>query len=807
MRQSRVLPCLLVGLVSCARPVVDDPEPQPPPEPTHQATAPATATATATAAAPKLDSSPIADVARSAIARGDVAGAVILVLQGGEVVFQEAYGLRQSEPSEAPMTLDTVFDLASLTKVIATAPSIALLVEQKKLRLGDKVARYLPAFGANGKEDITIEQLLLHTSGLPDDNALRDYERGPAEALARVYAQKPLAAPGERFRYSDLGFIVLGALVEKVAGEPLDVFVQKHFYAPLGMKDTSYRPRPALAARAAPTEREGASFRKGEVHDPRARALGGVAGHAGLFSTAGDLARFAQMLLDEGQPGEARGPFGARVLSKASVIQMTAPRSLPGDAGKRGLGWDIDTSFSGPRGDLQGGYGHTGFTGTSIWIAPRERAAVIVLTSRLYPDGRGDPRRLRREVASLVAHTLKAPLEASFADPFRGPPAPGAAVLTGVDVLERDQWKPLQGRRIGLVTHAAGINRKGTSTIDLLRGAPGVTLVALFSPEHGLRSEQDRKVADGRDPRTGLPVHSLYGEHTRPDEAALQGIDTLVYDLQDVGARFFTYTTTLGYLLEAAAPRKIKVVVLDRPNPIGGLAVEGPVLEQRRTSFTGYHPLPVRHGMTAGEMALLLNHERGINADLTVIRVEGWRRGDTFDRTGLPWVNPSPNLRSVIAAMLYPGVALLEATNVSVGRGTDRPFERVGAPFIDGGKLAAALAEASLPGVRFTATSFTPTTSTHEGKLCFGVEIRIDEPARFEPVRAGLTLARALLRLYPGDFQARNILLLLGDEPTFTAITRGDPIDRVIAGFQPGLDAFLKVRETYLLYPASPPTP
>ena len=739
----------------------------------------------------------IDEVVSEALDRGDVAGVNIAVVRGKEIVFHKAYGLRTKDPDE-PMRLDTVFDLASLTKALATAPAIHLLVEQKKIGLATPVARYLPVFGSRGKEAVTVEQLLLHTSGLRADSAVGDFAHGPEEALRRIGGLGLDREPGAGFEYSDLGYVVLGALVEKASGEPLDVFARKSFYEPLEMRDTTFSPPPELAARAAPTAKEGDAFLQGTVHDPRARALGGTAGHAGLFSTVDDVARFATMLLNTGVGSRAA------VFAASTVAAMTAPHDLPGDAGKRALGWDIDTRFSGARGEL-GGYGHTGFTGTSLWIDPARRVAVVVLASALYPDGKGDVRRLRREVATVVARGGNLSGATMSPSPMKANAGVGAAatgsVLTGVDVLERDGFKLLQGRRVGLVTHAAGCDRRGVSTIDVLRAAPGVTLVALFSPEHGLRTEEDRPVRDGKDDRSGLPVFSLYGERTRPTDAQLAGIDTLVFDLQDAGARFYTYATTLGYLLEVAAAHHLRLVVLDRPNPIGGLRVEGPLLDATRTSFIGYHPIPIRHGMTLGELARLFDKERSLGADLHVVPMEGWRRGDTFDRTGLTWRNPSPNLRSVTEALLYPGIALLEATNVSVGRGTDRPFERVGAPWIQGAKLAAALASAGLPGVRFTAASFTPRDSTFAGKPCEGVEIAVVDRDAFDPIRAGLTLARALLTLYPADFQPKGLLLLLGNQAAYDALLRGDAVEALLAGFAPQLAAFAKVRARYLLYP------
>jgi uncharacterized protein YbbC (DUF1343 family)/CubicO group peptidase (beta-lactamase class C family) len=768
------------------------------------------ATATAEPAAPALPPEAVVaidEAANGAVSRGEVPGAVIAVVRGSEVVFLKAYGLRSKEPQVRPMTVDTVFDLASLTKAVATAPSIHVLVEQGKIALAAPVARYLPSFGAKGKEAITVEQLLLHTSGLIADNAMADYKGTRAAIFARIDALTPVNDPGSKVDYSDVGYIVLGELVEKVSGKPLDVFARERIFEPLGMRETTFVPAPALAARAAPTEPRDGVMLQGQVHDPRAFVLGGVAGHAGLFSTAADMARFAAMLLGRGRLGQAQ------ILGPAAFARLVAPRDLPGGV-KRSLGWDVQSGYSGARGELAGGYGHTGFTGTSLWVEPAAGVAVIVLSNRNHPDGKGDPRRLRREVATVVARAVAGGGSGAGgsvggrvgadAGTDGGAPAtavPGGKVLTGIDALERDGFAILQGKRVALVTNTSGVDAKGQRTADVLHRAPGVTLVALFSPEHGLAGAADGVVGDGRDARTGLPVFGLFGKRTRPTAAQLDGIDTLVFDLADAGVRWFTFETTLGYMLETAAEHHLRLVVLDRPNPLGGVAVEGPVLDASRTSFVGYHPLPIRHGLTLGELAGLFNKERSLGADLHVVRAQGWRRRDLLDATGIPWVNPSPNLRSLDEALLYPGVSLVEATNVSVGRGTPRPFEQVGAPWIDGARLAAALTGMHLPGVRFLATSFTPSSNTFSGERCEGVLLQVTDRARFEPVRTGLALAGALLRLHRESWEPKNVAVLLGNAAAFAGLLRGDAPEALAAAWGPGLSAFLEVRKKYLLYP------
>jgi uncharacterized protein YbbC (DUF1343 family)/CubicO group peptidase (beta-lactamase class C family) len=736
----------------------------------------------------KLDQ--IDAVVKEGIDDGRLPGTVVLVVRQGKIAFRRAYGLRSKQPAETRMTADTVFDLASLTKPVATATSIMILLEQGKLSLSDRVSRHLPEFGQNGKDSITLAQLLLHTSGLIADNPVEDYKDGRKKALEHICRLQPVVEPGSKFIYSDVNFIVLGELVERLSGDPLDVFARKHIFEPLGMRDTTFRPGKALAERAAPTERRENRWMRGEVHDPRAYLLGGVAGHAGLFATANDLAIFAQMILSQGSYA------GKRILSPATVRLMTTPQRVPG--GWRAFGWDVQTSYSSNRGDgfRFGSFGHTGFTGTSIWIDPSSQTAVIFLSNRVHCDGKNRINRLRGQVASLVAASIAAP-------PFPAAAAEGgdrSPVLTGIDVLRRDGFRALKGRRVGLVTNHTGLDRDGHTTIDLLHKAGGVKLVALFSPEHGIRGEVDQAVPDSKDEKTGLPIYSLYGSRKRPAPEQLRGIDTLVYDIQDIGCRFYTYLTTLGYILETAAEYKLKVVVLDRPNPIGGVAVEGPILDKKLESFTGYHPIPVRHGMTLGELARLFNRERQINADLEVIRIEGWQRADLFDRTDLYWVNPSPNMRTLAAALLYPGIGLLETTNVSVGRGTDRPFEILGAPWLDGRRLAESLARSPLPGVRFVPTRFTPKSSTHAGKECGGVHIFIDDWRQFQSLPVGITIACHLRRLHPDEWQSQRYGALLAHPPTLEALQRGDAPEAIMKGWQLDLERFQAVRKEYLLY-------
>lgn len=378
--------------------------------------------------------------------------------------------------------------------------------------------------------------------------------------------------------------------------------------------------------------------------------------------------------------------------------------------------------------------------------------------------------------------------------------AEAGQVLTGIDVLAASGFAPLAGLRVGLLTNPAGRTRSGQSTIDVLAGAQGVTLAALFSPEHGLEADREGDVESRRDPRTGLPVHSLYGSTRRPLGSMLAGLDAIVIDLQDVGVRFYTYATSMAYILEAAAKRKLKVVVLDRPNPIGPAGVRGPLPDPDVRSFTNYFRLALQHGLTLGELARLFNAEKRIGADLTVIAMQGYARASWYEQTGLAWVAPSPNLRSLVGTMLYPGVGLIEDTNVSVGRGTPTPFEVVGAPWVDGPALAAALQRRAIAGVRFASVAFTPTASRYAGRRCTGIRIELTDRAALDASRLGIELAVALRKLHPDRFAVRDMFRLLASREVLAAIEAGEDPAAIERRWQPALRGFTDLRAKYLLY-------
>jgi CubicO group peptidase (beta-lactamase class C family)/uncharacterized protein YbbC (DUF1343 family) len=695
-------------------------------------------------------------------------GAVVLVGREDAVACFKAYGNRALVPAPEAMTADTIFDLASLTKVVATTTSVMILIEEGRLRLADPVAAYVPGFERYGKGGITIRHLLTHTSGLRPDIDLADPWTGYDTAIARAVEEVPTSPPGERFVYSDINFFLLGDVVARVSGQGLDRFCRERIFDPLGMSDTMFNPPPSLLPRVAPTEAcagpgcPPGEMLRGVVHDPTARRMGGVAGHAGLFGTASDLSRFCRMLLHGGQLGPAR------ILSPLGVARMTSPATPRGVRDVRAFGWDLDSRFSSNSGDLLpvGSFGHTGFTGTSLWIDPLTGVYVVFLSNRVHPDGKGDVTPLRARVATAVAAALVdpgprvAPREADFARQDFGaasrptPPRQEAVVLTGLDVLRQEGFARLRGKKLGLLTTEQTSARGGAPAMSLLRATPGVELVS---------------VGPG-----------------------LDGIDTLVVDLPGGGSRLDDSATALVRALTEAARCRVAVVVLDRPNPIDGFQIEGPA---------GYATMPIRHGLTIGELARAFNAENRIGAELTVVPMKDWRRDHWFDETGLPWADPSAEVKSLAAAALHPGLGALEGTNVSVGRGTDRPYEQVGAPWIDGVRLAEALNARGLPGVRFYPVRFTPTTGPYAGVSCAGVSLSITDRAVLRPVRVGLEIAAALYRLSGAQYRTTKAEVLAGSKEALARLEAGEDAALIAAAWAADEARWRLRRAPYLLYP------
>jgi uncharacterized protein YbbC (DUF1343 family)/CubicO group peptidase (beta-lactamase class C family) len=748
-------------------------------------------------------------IVQTSIQNHEMPGAVLLVGHDGRVIYRKAFGNRSLEPKVEPMTVDTIFDMASLTKVIATTTAVMQLEEQGRIRMNDPVVKYIPEFGQNGKGDITIRDLLTHYSGFaPDIDLTPDFNSREA-AYSLAFAATPVAPPETQFIYSDTNFIVLAALLERITGITLDTYCAQNVFTPLGMSYTRFLPPSDWIPQIAPTQYdEHNQMLRGVVHDPRSRRMGGVAGHAGLFSTADDLAKFAQALLD-----------GSPVLSQLAIHKMTSPEQPANMSAIRGFGWDIDSPFSTNRGELLpvGSFGHTGFTGTSIWIDPTTHTYIILLTNSVHPRGQGNVISLRTRVATAAAAAI--PLTTDEQEAMRLKTLTGynesmtaqhhiddrnGSVLTGIDVLESQDFAILKGKRVGVVTNQTGVDSSGRRTIDVLAHAPGVQLTAIFSPEHGVTGELDTThVGNSHDAATGIPVYSVYGgsdQARRPPPDILKQLDAVVFDLQDAGVRFYTYETTLGYFLEASAKAGIQLIVLDRPNPISGALIQGPMSEPGRENFTNYGPIPVRHGMTLGELAQMFNSEHNIHAKLTVVAMQVWMRGDWLDSTGVEWINPSPNLRSLTEAALYPGVGLVEGANISVGRGTDTPFELLGAPWINAREFAAYLNARQIPGLRFVPVTFAPTSSNYSGQPCHGVNIVLTDREFLDAPELGMELASALLKLYPQQYRIEKIMEILGSKAVYDALLRGEDPHRIDLDWQDDLLKFEKTRERYLIY-------
>jgi len=757
----------------------------------------------------------IDEIMNAAVARGTIPGGVVLIGHNGKVVYRKAYGMRSLEPTKEAMTVDTIFDLASLTKCIATATSVMKLVQEGKVRLNDPVAVYLPEFAKNGKHDITVRELLTHFSGLTEDLDLKTEWKGRDTAFQMAMDQKPVFSPGSRFLYSDINFETLGFLVEKVSGMSLDEYAAKNVFAPLEMRDTRFLPPASWIPRIAPTEYDESNHMlRGVVHDPTARRMGGVAGHAGLFSTADDLAKYAQDIL-----------AGFHVLTPLTVEKMTTPQQPPTSSVLRGLGWDIDSPYSSNRGEFFpiGSFGHTGFTGTSIWIDPFSDSYVILLTNAVHPRGHNTSIvSLRARVATAAAASLGLSVSGNkklrmacitgyneTMPSTRLVAARNGSARTGIDILEAHDFAELRetGRattKVALVTNQTGVDSQGNRTIDVLAKAQGIQIVAIFSPEHGVTGSVDTtEIGDSKDVSTGIPVYSVYGDSSakrHPSLDVLKAADVIVYDIQDVGTRFYTYETTLGYFIEAAAQKGQKIFVLDRPNPINGSYVQGPISDKGRENFINYGQVPIRHGMTIGELARFYNSERGINSKLKVVPMEGWQRGDWLDSTGDLWVNPSPNMRNLTEAVLYPGLGILESTNVSLGRGTDTPFELLGAPWIQSRELAAYLNARAISGVRFVPTEFTPNASTYAQKKCGGVNIIVTDRNALDAPELGIEIASALHSLYPQQFEMKNLDNLMLNKATMDAITAGQDPRRVWMDWVEAIELFKPIRARYLLY-------
>jgi len=894
---------------------------------------------------------PVTNLLTEATAAHHPPGAVVIIGHNGKVVYDHVFGDRKlagepgldGNPSPAePMTEDTIFDMASLSKDLATATSIMQLYEAGKITsFDDPVEKYLPAFNADHdpiRARVTVRMLLTHTSGEGPDVSLKApwglAAPDKAEGFRLALSTPLLNPPASKFLYSDINFILLGDIIETLSGQTEDVYTHEHIFQPLGMTETRYLPlakacgphkvvgaaivwaptppgriayacapgtwSTSLLSRIAPEthDDEGNAqtnphfdmLTRGSVHDPTTRRMGGVAGHAGVFSTAHDISLYASALLEKllhntgpfplkqstlqlmttpEQPGHEPGQIAAaQAANDASIAAGDKPAAdnlaphYPALKGQdlRGFGWDIDTAFSKPRGAIFpiGSFGHTGFTGTSLWMDPASDTYVIMLANAVHPRGNTPISNLRGQLATLAARALgltgPCPPSANCDPVIRAediPVVPSTATvqtliaespsqtLTGIDILEQTKASALRvlsnapdgSLRVGLLTNQNGLDSHGQRTIDYLASLAPVKihLTALFSPEHGITGHLDQTSISGEtDPATGLHVTSLYGPHDadrRPTHDQLKNLDAVVIDLQDAGVHFWTYESVLGYFLEAAGhevhdyQHDLNIIILDRPNPVGGLAVQGPFVDPDKTSYVAYTTIPVRHGLTYGELARYINASKSLDAPLAVVTMQNWHRNEFWLDTGLPWINPSPNLRSPEAAILYPGIGLIETTNISVGRGTPHPFSFFGAgtPAIDKatGKqppawfnakaIADALTARHIPGVTFTPTTETIDDDANHypfhGQTIPAVHVTCTDPNLLDTPELGIEILSVLHRLYPTQFQLEKVMTNLTNRATVDAIARGDDPRAIAASWQPALNAFKAERAPLLLYP------
>jgi len=726
--------------------------------------------------------------------QGAFPGGVVAVGHRGKIVHLHPFGHFSYDDDAPAVAADTIYDLASLTKVVATTTMAMIMVDEGRLDLDEKVQDFLPLFIGPGKDAVTVRHLLTHSSGVDWWAPLYEELEGPQAYLERIQAMELVYEPGTDYKYSDLGIILLGEILSRVSGQPLDEFVRERVFEPLAMADTLYRPGKDRLSRIAPTEYDDWRGRlvRGEVHDENAFALGGIAPHAGLFSTAGDLARFAQMLLNGGVLEHHR------IVSRETVELFT--RKAGDGESTRALGWDTKSpekstagSYFSPR-----SFGHTGFTGTSMWMDPDRELFLILLSNRVHPTRENQLiRKARPAAADAVVQALT--------DEYRE--LPKSVVEVGLDRVAAGEDHGLRGKRLGVIVHAASVAADGRHAIEVLRDAE-LDVVRLMTPEHGLRSRAaaGEHVESGTDPDSGLPVVSLYGKRRKPAPEDLEGLDALVFDLQGGGVRFYTYVSTMILALEAAADTGLEFVVLDRPNPLGGNRIEGPVSAPRDivpASFVNMAPGPMVHGLTLGEMARFVNQGLEKPARLTVVTMEGWERHMTWADTGRAWVPPSPNIRSPEAAIAYPGVCLLEASSISAGRGTERPFLFFGAPWIQPSEL-----QVSVPGFELEPVTFTPTTSPAApypkflDRECRGMRVHVTDAASAEPYRLGIELLVALQG--DADFEwgrdGGALTRLIGTTRLLDDLRQGKTVEEIIAADLEDHEAWRRERALALLY-------
>lgn len=703
-------------------------------------------------------------------------GAAAYVGNREETFLDEAFGERQTSPVHRSAKRDTPYDLASLTKVVATTTAVLLLRKEGVIDLDQPVSELLPIpeFSA-----FTVRHLLTHTSGLPAGKPLYR-EATSINEMLQQYASVGTDWPaGSRWRYSDIGFMILGKVVELAAKDRLDAFCARRIFNPHGMNRTAFAPPPDWKADCAATEQ--CAWRRkvlvGEVHDENAYAVGGVAGHAGLFSTAGDLACFCRALL------------AGKLLPEETLAEMTRIGQVACHPWQ-GLGWYLDPWSSKPTGFLPArtAFGHTGWTGTSLWMDRQTGFFAILLGNTCHPS------RARRDNESF-RRTFYTGMATQFY------PA-SSNTHTGLDRLVCEDFSVLRGKRVALLTHHAAVDQLGRHILNVLPLAADVKVVLVYSPEHGLRGQAEAGAAVPSE-KAAIPVISLMGERSRPVRAELDYVDALVVDLQDVGARYYTYIATMKECMAACVEAGKPVIVLDRPNPVGGVVLEGPIAVTTKTPVC-CAAVPIRHGMTIGEMALHFrrNDFRNTNLDLQVLPLDNWRRDLLFDDCSLPWIPPSPNMPTAQTALLYVGTCLFEGTHLNEGRGTETPFHVLGAPWLDAAAVIRQVKPEERPGCELDPITYTPTAipgkATHpqyRDEACFGIRIRVTKPHDVRAFTLAVALLGAIRRCHPDKFAFTPFFDILAGSPRLRArIEAGESAGDIIAGYAGALKRFEATR-------------
>lgn len=662
-----------------------------------------------------------------AVSRSGAPGAVACVGVDGSRVMAEAIGFRQLHPKREATTLDTIYDLASLTKMVATTTAVMLLRDAGKLSLDDAVSRYIPL---PNLERFKIRHLITHTTGLPAWRPWYQEVSNFLEHVERISEVAGVSTPDQSRTYSDMGFILLRKVVEQAAQDTLDNFCKRKIYEPLGMNDTMFNPPEKLHARCAPTEY--CSWRKralrGEVHDENASSVGGVSGHAGLFSTVLDLEKYCIALLD------------GKIHSQATLQEMTAIGAIPFYPWQ-GIGWWVDPWAIGANGYLPSrtAFGHTGFTGTSIWMDRATKLYVILLSNSVHPSRSGkDNTSLRRTFHSRVSDVYY---------------PRWCNAHTGLDRLLRNEFEEVRGKRLALLTNSAAVDQMGRPILDVFALDKTLQLRYLYSPEHGLfgQAEAGEHVASEKG---ATPVVSLYGKRKQPSSEELKTIDLFVIDLPDIGARYYTYMATMKDCLIACAENNTPVLVLDRPNPVGGLITEGPIATATGSAVCTA-PIPIRHGMTLGELALYFQKTAlGKNKlALTVLKAENWWRDLQAPECCLPWQPPSPNIPTADAALMYIGTCLFEGLNISEGRGTETPFLVCGAPWLDAEAIINAVSADGSAGCALESVLYIPksipgkaSSPKYQDKLCRGIKFTITDRYILRPFTVVLAVICAMHR-------------------------------------------------------------